>query len=411
MINEKVLSSRASTREISRPVVAGLRDDKLKMIQIGIDAHNLELNRAGVARYLENLLREWAKDPKMRGNFHFTLYFKGRVPDDDFLEDSIFTCRSLQILPRPSFFLYFLFSLPLRAMRDKIDIMFFPSYMASPLWRGKSVIVLHDISFERFPELFPIRYRLPYRILGRFGANHSQAVITVSEFCKREIKEIYKVPAEKIFVTYLGVNERIKRASDEEIRRVKQKLDITGEYILWVGQIFNRRHVLESLRAFEIIADKFPCAQFVVSGRNGTSPHQPIDEICGDINRKLDREAVIRVQYAEEKDLPALLSGARVGVYISNYEGFGLPPLEFLACGTPVLAPNTTSLKEALRGEQIIVEDASSVKEIAEKLTFAFTNQEVIDRARLNGPKHAAQFSWKRCAGQTISVFNGVQKN
>ena len=380
------------------------------MIQIGIDCHNLETERTGVGRYLENLLREWAGDSELPNRLHIFLYFKGAVPQDEFLKSPLFTCRSLKITSHPHFLLYFFFMLPYQAWRGRISCLFFPGYMVSPLWRGKSVIVLHDISFERFPHLYPLQVRIAYRVLGKYGAERSAAVCTVSEFSKQEIRELYHIAAKKVHVTHLGVDPRLRRAGAEEIEAVKNKYGITKNYILYLGQIFNRRHVLEAMQAFGRIANKSPDVQFLVVGKNRTQPFIPIDEIVREENKKLGREAILRSDYAPEQDMPALFSGALVGLYLSDYEGFGLPPLEFLACGTPVMAPNTTSLKEILQGKQIIIENPTDIQEIAQKLSLAIGDDDLRRRTQAEGPGYAKQFSWAKCAEETLRILKNEAK-
>jgi len=378
------------------------------MITIGIDAHNLENERTGVGRYLENLLRCFANDKQLQKKVHFRLYFKGKVPRDDFLRAPLFSLISLQALPRPSFSLYFLFSLPLRAFRDRVNVMFFPGYMVPPLYRGKSVLVLHDIAFERFPELFSLRYRLPYRVLGRRGAKMSKAICTVSEFSKKEIESVYQIPSSKIHVTPLGVDKRFHRADDNEIERVKRAFHIKRDYIFFLGQIFQRRHVAEAMRAFEMIADDFPDVQFLVVGQNRTQPFVPIDEIADEINKNLGRKAIVRRTYVSSEDLVPLYSGAKAGVYLSDYEGFGLPPLEFLACGTPVLAPDTSSLAQTLQGMQVVIDDPADVNEIAKKLASTLKDDKMHQRIASEGPRYAATFRWEHCARKTLDVLMSV---
>lgn len=381
------------------------------MLRIGIDAHNLEGNRTGVGRYLENILRIWANDEELARVARILLYFKGSVPADDFLRNPLFVCKSLQKLPRPSFFLYFLFFLPWQAWCDKINIMFFPGYMVAPLWWGKSVLVLHDLSFERFPRLVPLRYRIPYQLFGRWGARVSKAIITVSEFSRREICTLYDMPAEKVHAIPLGIDLRIRRASDEEIARAKSAYHISEDYFLSIGQIFNRRHVKESLIAFANIANDFPHLQLLVVGTNRTNPFIPIEEIVRAINATLGREAIVRTQYVSEEDLPALYSGAKATLYLSHYEGFGLPPLESLACGTPAISTAKTSLGEMLGGMQIVVEDPSSVQEIVRQLKAVLQEPSLTERARKEGPIYAQKFSWQQCAHRIQEILISLAKS
>jgi len=380
------------------------------MITIGIDAHNLESERTGVGRYIENLLHCYASDKQLQERVHFILYFKGKPPRDDFLRSPIFSLTSLQILSCPSFSLYFLFLLPMRAFFDRVDVMFFPGYMVSPLYRGMSVLVLHDVAFERFPDLFPLRYRIPYQLLAKYGTRVSEAICTVSEFSKKEICEVYGVSPSKVHVTPLGIEKRFSPAPQREIDRVKKKFHIQKDYIFFLGQIFARRHVSEAMRAFEIIASRFSDIQFLVVGENRTKPFVAIDEMADQINKNIGREAIVRDSYVSNEDLIPLYTGARMGVYLSSYEGFGLPPLEFLACGTPVLAPNTNALRQTLQGRQVVIEDPTDVEEIAKKLAATLKDDKLRKRIALEGPRYARTFRWEDCAWQTLEVLKSVAR-
>jgi len=189
-------------------------------------------------------------------------------------------------------------------------------------------------------------------------------------------------------------------------------LQIQGDFVFWYGQIFNRRHVAELISAFEKIAPQFPQTQLLVVGENRTQkPFIPIDEMVKEINRKLRRKAIIRKIFVQDTDdIVALCSGAKAGAYLSDYEGFGLPPLEFLACGTPVLAPNTTGLANTLQGRQVVINDPTDINEIAQKLTSTLGNRELQEKIRIEGPKYATQFSWEKCAQQTLDVLIQAEK-
>ncbi|MDX1535492.1 MAG: glycosyltransferase family 1 protein [Candidatus Spechtbacterales bacterium] len=376
------------------------------MLHIGIDGHNLEAERTGVGRYLENLLKEFTKMPELRNQVRFTIYFKGDAPSDDFLKDSMFNVRSLKKSTRGSFALYFSVILPFNAWRDKVDILWFPGYMVPYSWIWPSAVVLHDIIFERYPSSVPPLHRFMYRIFGKYGAQHSEKVFTVSEYSKQEINALYGVNEDKIIVTPLGIDKKFKVLENKEIQeKIKNKYDIEKKYMLYLGQIFNRRHVPETMKAFARIANEFPDYQLLVVGKNRTQPFIDIDKMAKDLNDVAGRNIILRTEYVPEEDMVPLYNGARIGFYISDYEGFGLPPLEMLACGTPVLAPATTSLKTTLQGEQVIIEDPEDVQEIAYKLKRTLLDERYLEKMKERGPEYAAQFTWDKTAKKTIEAF------
>ncbi|MEX2008433.1 MAG: glycosyltransferase family 1 protein [Candidatus Spechtbacterales bacterium] len=375
------------------------------MLHIGIDGHNLEGNRAGVGRYLESILAEYARNSGEMNDVRITVYTKRHVPSDEALRHPMFRVRCLKIWPRSSFFLYFLFLLPWAAWRDKVDVMWFPTYMVPHTWRGPSVIVLHDVMFARYPERFSWRYRMPYTVFSRYGAHHSKRILTASEFSKREIVDLYHVPTDKVVVTPLAVDKKFFAPQETPATHLKAHYGIEGDYLLWVGQIFNRRNVHTAMQAFGRIAGEFPRVQMLVAGKDFTEPPLHIDQLAEEVNKKSGRKAILRTLYIAEKDLVSLMGGARAGCYLSDYEGFGLPPLEFLATGTPVLAPNATALATTLGGEQVVVDDPADVGEVALTMRKVLTDSAYQQRAREGGPRQASRFSWEQTARTTLKVL------
>ena len=376
------------------------------MFKVGVDAHNLEADRAGVGRYLQNILYEFSRMPELRSGARFVLYFKKDIPTDIFLRNPLFELRSLRTPIRSSFLFYFLFLLPIVAWRDKVDILWFPGYMVPHTWRGRAVLTLHDPSYEREPKSVSMRYYIPYRLFGRYGVKHSIKVLTVSEFSKNEIIDIYKCNSEKVVVTPLAANEMFRVVEDEAaLRAVKEKYGINDKFVMFAGQIFNRRHVVEALLAYAKIARNFSDVQFLLLGPDRTKPKPIVNEIARRINERLGRKAVVRGSFAPLDDMVLLDNAAEATFYMSDYEGFGLPPLESLACGTPVLALNTTALATTLGGNQIVVENPKDINEIAGKLRNILTDTEYRKQVRKSGPKWASQFSWKRTAEDTLKTL------
>jgi len=370
---------------------------------IGIDAHNLEGKRTGVGRYLANLLQQWSKF-EIQNNLRFILYFHKKIPDDEFLQSPIFEKKLLRFWPKPSFLIYFLFLLPRAFKKDRVDLAFFPCYMVPFTYTGRSVMVIHDLAYEAFPEVFPLRYKIPYRIFSRYGSKKSKAIITVSEFSKKEIERFYGISPEKIFVTPLGVAETFKQISDELIlEKIKQKYGIEKNFILHLGQIFYRRHVLESIAAFKKIAGDFPDFQFLLIGKNWLK--EDLGAILKEVNSEIGREVLTWKLFAPDDELVLLYNAASLVLYLSDYEGFGLPPLEAMACGTPVLTTNFASLKETAGDCAIIVNDPKNIDEIAKKISKGLLDFDLREKIIEKGLKNVQKYSWERCASQTLRIL------
>jgi len=370
---------------------------------IGIDAHNLEGKRTGVGRYLLNLLKNWADFPSE--NIKFILYFHKEIPQDDFLNNPVFEKKLLNLpFKKSSFLFYFLFLLPFFMRKDRIDVAFFPSYMVPPTFFGKSVLVLHDVAFFAHPDWFPIRYRMPYQIFSYFGAKKSKKIITVSQFSKQEIIKYYKQNPQKILVTPLGVDERFRPINDELLfDETKERYGIKKHFILSLGQVFYRRHVLETISAFKNVADDLPDFQFLIIGKNWLK--ESLRDIVKKINLELGRDAIIWKEFASDNDLVLLYNSASLSIYLSDYEGFGLPPLEAMACGTPVLSTNQGSLKEVAGDCAIIIRNTGDIEEISKGIVHGITDSILREELIKKGLANVKNYSWKECAIKTLQII------
>ena len=376
-------------------------------MKIGIDAHCLEEPRTGVGRYLINILEKAALTPHLKSNLQFYLYFKKQIPLDKILNNPIFTKRVLN-LPgnRSSFSIYFLLLLPWHLKKDRVDLAFFPSYMIPISYFGKSVITIHDLAYEAHPELFALRYRIPYRVFSRYGCYLAKKILAVSNFAKEEIIKYYHTDPDKIIVTYLGIDQKFKVIDNQgSLNQIKSKYQIKDKFIFYLGQIFNRRHVYESMMAFEKIAGQFKDYQFLIVGKNRTSPFIDIERAVKLINQKLKRQAILRQQYVPEEDLVLLYNAAYLSFYLSDYEGFGLPPLEAMACATPVITSNLTALKETAGPAAILIENPKNIDEIAQAIKKTLTDQAYYHALVKNGLERVKFFSWQKCAETTFNSF------
>src|SRR3990167_9479807 len=176
------------------------------MIKIGIECENLEdpKSRWGVGQVTLNLLKEYAANPEWYKKYKLYLYFKKRIPDDQVFKNPIFVKR---LLGFSSFNIFYHILMPLRAMADRLDWMFFPAYQLPPLYIGKSVVMLtHDVYYEYKYGDLPFRYKLSYGIFTNWAAKFATKILAISETSKKEVARVYKINHDKIFVSYLGVS-------------------------------------------------------------------------------------------------------------------------------------------------------------------------------------------------------------
>ena len=365
---------------------------------IGIDCHNLEGKRTGMGRYLSNLLHSWSK---FDINSKFVLYFKDYIPDDVPKSDN-FGSRILKS-KSTAYFIHCLLSKA--AEEDRIDLFFSPSYVL-PLKVSKKIktaVTIHDVSYEAHPEWFSWQNNVLLRFVSRKSAQRADIVITPSEFSKKEILKHYRVNPDKIFVVPLAAEEKFRPTGAKQ--EIKKKYGIKNKFIFYTGAIFNRRHIPECIEGFKQIAKKFPEHQFLISGTNCTHPYIDIDYIMKKANEDIGKEAILRIDYADEEDLVYLYGGADLFIWLSSYEGFGLPPLEALACGTPVITTRMGSLSEAIGDSAIFINNPEDVQEISMAMEKALSDESLSDELIKKGLAQSQKFSWQKTAEETLKVL------
>jgi len=377
-------------------------------MKIGVDAHTIEKEEklgAG-GNYLGALLKQWSKlDP---AKYRFILYFKERIPQDDFLNSPVFEKKiAVNLFKIKSLALFYNLSLPLLAKKDEVDVLFLPYYMRPFFCWTPTITAIHDISYEAHPEWVHWKYGLPQRLLSRLAAQTSRFLITCSQFSKQEIIEYYKVPAERVKMIYLGASHDFTNHRDEvKISEIKKKYGLSDKYFFYNGSMFSRRHILESLQAFELLLKDYPDYQFLVSGRDLTFPAQNIDNFIKKINKNFPN-AIKRVRYIDYEDLCLAYQGAELFIWLSEYEGFGLPVLEAMSCGTPVLTINKTSLAEVTGGSAFYVDNPNDFREIRNMMARAITQKDLRKNIIENALEQAKKFSWEKCAEETLKVIVG----
>jgi len=357
----------------------------MENLRIGIDAHSLEKQRTGVGRYLFNLLQEWNK---LNLDLEFILYFKNNIPNDIPI-NSRTTSRELKTKSNALFMHCFL---PRAAKKDKVDILFCPSYIAPILYRGKIALTLHDIVYEAKPDLYnwpSIFDKILLKKFSRISAKKANIIFTCSEFSKKEILKHYKISSKKVFNIPLAADKSFKKINDEnKLKEIKKKYHIKDKFIFYVGSIFNRRFIPEIIQAFQ----KNQGYQFLIAGKNYT-------------NYKINQENVIHVDHIESNDLVLLYNAADLFVWLSSYEGFGLPPLEAMACGTPVITTKMASLPEVVGNAAIIVNNPKNINEISNAIYRGLTDNNLRNKLSKKGIEQANKFSWKKTAEKTLNLL------
>lgn len=356
------------------------------MKRIGIECESIEQDKYGIARIVLKTLEEIARRPELAKTHRFYLYFKSKIPDYSFLNSPVFVKRIVRVpLLPPSFSLYYYVFLSIRALFDRLNVMYFPNYMLPIIYLGKSLVLsVHDAYYEARNKNIGFRYRLAYRIFATWAARHASRLMAISEFGKRELAKVYHINPDRIFVNYLGVE-----TSDVKGARPHGK-----DYILFAGQAFPRRHLKETLLAFEKIAPEFPDLDFIFVGTDKYSP-PIINDLIEEINTRLDSPRITRRQNISDEELALLYKHAKAVTYISSKEAFGLPPLEALAQGSvPIVADNELS-RELFDNHAFMVSEPLTVASIAKTLAEALTDAPVRERMLAAAPGVVNRLTWK----------------
>jgi len=284
-------------------------------------------------------------------------------------------------------------------VRLKGNLLFSPSN-TGPLMVERQVVTIHDITPLDHPEWLNPKFARWYQFLIPRLVHKAQNVIAVSEFTKRRICDVASLKPNKVVVIYNGIDERFRPKSFEEIDQVKDALGIADfRYILTVATIEPRKNLQRLLEAWSVVCSNLPQdVWLVVAGAKGK------DIIFKNTSLKKLPQRVYMAGHVPDEHLPALYSGALASIYVSLYEGFGLPPLEAMACGTPVLTSNVTSLPEVV-GDAALMVDPYDVDAIAEGIKRLIEDDNLRKELSQKGLAHAKLFSWDRTAEVTWSVL------
>ena len=374
-------------------------------MRIGIDARELCGRATGVGRYLGGLLREWETDGRARSH-EFVLY----TPEPIAIAPHA-SHFSSHTIPGSSGTWWEQIQAPRAAKADRLDVWFAPAYSAPLRLRVPTVVAIHDLSFVAHPEWFRWREGARRRWLTSQSASRAAAVITISEFSKTELIERLTVPAARIHVIPPGINAGGLGIGAGD--RGQEAGHITGpaarpraqahrlERVLFVGSIFNRRHLPDLIRAFAPIARAHPDASLDLVGDNRSYPREDLRQtIAGE-----QIEAQVRWhEYVTDHQLGALYAGARAFAFLSEYEGLGLTPLEALAAGVPPVVLDTPVARESCGAAALYVpvRDVKAATAALESVLFDETvRQRLLDAA----PAQLGKYSWPRAASDTLAVL------
>ncbi len=367
-------------------------------MHIAIDASRAtRARRTGTERYARQLIERLVL---AHPEAHWTLFFQ----DDPgaWLADLPHVERLRLHAPR----LWTYTALAPALLRCRPDLFWEPAHVLPPTvpLRGiPSLVTVHDLGYEHFPEAHSAAQRLYLRLTTRYHARAATHLLADSHATRRDLTTLYGADPARISVLHLGVDhERFQPITDAaRLRAVRARYNTGERFLLYVGTLQPRKNLQRLVRAFAPVARDFPDVRLVLAGGQGWLA----DDLQAEIDQYDLGAQVVRPGYVDDDELPALLSAAEALLFPSLFEGFGLPVLEAMACGTPVLTSRTSSLPE-VAGDAALLVTPTDEAQISHAIRLLLTQPALRAALSQRGLAHAARFTWERSAAHLWDIMS-----
>jgi glycosyltransferase involved in cell wall biosynthesis len=368
-------------------------------LRIAIDVR--KLRDYGIGTYVRNLLRHLSRLDK---DTDYLLLC--RVEDCGVAEELGENFRTIAEPARP-YSVSEQLRIPLDLRRERVDLFHAPHYVLPPLTPCKSVVTIHDCIHLRFPQYLPNRLAYAYARSSLWIATHrASRVMTVSEASKRDILRYFRIPQDKVDVIYNAIDERYgETPSPDEVARVQERYQLNAPYVLYAGNIKPHKNLERLIEAFHALRQdpELGHVKLLIIG----------DEISkyATLRRAVHKYKLHKhvrfFGFVPDKTLAVLYRLARVFVFPSLYEGFGLPPLEAMASGTPVITSDVSSLPEVV-GDAALLIDPLDPSAIAEAMRRVLMDSPLHEELRQKGFKRVREFSWERSVRRVREIYGEV---
>ncbi len=365
---------------------------------IGFDASRAALaNHTGTETYAHQLLLAMAK--MTSADLRLRLYTHqppqpANWPQGDFVET--------RVIPFPRLWTHL--RLAAEISRHPPNVLFVPAHVLPLHCPVPAAVTVHDLGYLHYPKAHTPFQRRYLHWTTRRHAHAAQRIIADSQATKDDLIQHYHADAKRIHVVHLGVDPALKPATQAEIKAVKTKYGISDDYLLYLGTLQPRKNLPRLLEAFQQISRRYPL-KLVLAGGKGWL----YNEIFAKTQSLGLDKRVLFPGFIAPKDKAALLSGASVFIFPSLYEGFGLPVLEAMACGAPVLCGNTSSLPE-IAGNAALTVDPHNVEAIAQGLNSLLSDAALRQSLTAEGFKRVQDFSWEKAAKQVLKILTSINK-
>ncbi len=366
-------------------------------MHIGFDMHSIHDLMQGSRTYTVNLMQTM---PAMDRDNTYTLYMPREVLEATPETARFETRDNISLRPIPaSRFARLVWPFPRSLPGHGLDL-YHCQYIAPLFCPVPYVVTIHDILHESNPEFFPGRLRRLMSMLYPLSARRAARVLTVSEFSRRELIRLYKLPPERVVCCHNGVGPEFRVLPDRDaVAATVRRYGVTLPFVLFVGRIEPRKNIFGLIQAMEHLAAQGMRLPLVAVGMKDSIFEKYYDQTV-----RGDSAHIIYTGKVPQEDLPAFYNAASLTVYPSFAEGFGLPVLEAMACGSPVVTSNTTSLPE-VAGDAALLVDPHDPKAIAQAMRRILLEPSLAQELRNKGLERAKPFSWERSARCTLAVY------
>lgn len=371
-------------------------------MRIGVDARMYSTEFTGIGRYVYELVKQLLKEDKKN---EYVLFMNREVydkfePPNKRIRKVLVNAKHYSFAEQVKYcwILY----------RAKLDLMHFTHFNAPIFYRRPSIVTIHDLTLSFFPgkKMNSWFFRKAYNVVLKSVVRHAKKVIAVSKNTKTDLIEITKTSPSKIEVVYEGVGGEFGPQVDKEaLAEVLQKYNITREFMLYTGVWRSHKNLVNLIKGFALLReDEGFEPQLVITGQE--DPYYP--EVKRTV-KELDLEHdVIFPGLVPENELVALYQAAKLYVFPSLYEGFGLPPLEAMRCGTPVAAAKSSCIPEICGEDNALFFDPYDPEDIANTMRRIWLDEGLQEEMRERGLSHSRKFSWEKMAEKTMELYGEI---
>ena len=374
-------------------------------MKIGIDCRIFSSKFTGIGRYTNELVNHFLELNSKLENPHQIVLFFNSPEYHEF--KTLFPIKKILVNAK-HYSLKEQLGFWLKLRKEKCDIVHFPHFNVPILYRKPYLVTIHDLTLSLFPgrKMTKWYHRLAYYLTIKNAVKTAKKIVAVSENTKSDIISHLNIADSKIQVIYNGLNPEFHLITDtEKLKPTLENHGITKQFLLYTGVWRNHKNLPRLIKAFNILKnEKELDLQLVITGR--PDPHYP--EVKDAVKEFKLEDDVIFTGLIPEQDLINLYNAALIFTFPSLYEGFGLPPLESMACGTPVVASESSSIPEICGRDNALFFDPESSQAIAEKIYQLYKDADLQAELIQKGSQRASEFSWEKTAKETFKLIQNV---